>query len=289
MAQVLNRDTRFWAVDKLILAYFAFMAVMLAAWWNRIPGAAALLAWHIAGSAILIFEVKRPNPTSYLFRNWYPLLYVASCYKEMANVFPLARGVDFDSRLAALDQRIWGMQPVLWLAHRQTPLSTEVLQWIYTLFIPAVLLPAFVFWGKKRHPDFHYYAFLISLGYLASYAGYVIWPARGPRFLFHELSGMRLHGLWLFGGMQATLDRLESVAYDAFPSGHTELTILAWWSTRRLSKTWFGAYFSYTSAIIFATVYLRYHYTADVFAGALLAAVLIAAAPLLFRILEREV
>jgi membrane-associated phospholipid phosphatase len=89
--------------------------------------------------------------------------------------------------------------------------------------------------------------------------------------------------------MQTTLDKLESVAYDAFPSGHTELTILAWWSSQMLSKKWFGGYFAYTSAIIFATVYLRYHYTVDVFAGALLAVFLIAAAPFLYRAMQREV
>jgi len=38
--------------------------------------------------------------------------------------------------------------------------------------------------------------------------------------------------LWLFKGMQATLDRLESAYYDCFPSGHTLLTILAWWGSR---------------------------------------------------------
>lgn len=279
--------TRFWAVDKLILAYFGFMVLMLAAWWDRIPGAAGLLAWHILGSALLVFEVKRPNPTSWIFRNWYPLIYVASCYKEMANLFPLARHAVYDSELAQLDLRIWGVQPALWLAHIQTPLLTEILQWIYTAFVPAVLLVPILLWRRRRFGDFQYYAFLISLGYLASYLGYVIWPARGPRLFFPEFEHLPLRGLWLFHAMQSGLDRLESVAYDAFPSGHTELTILAWWSSRMLSKPWFGAYFAYTSAIIFATVYLRYHYTVDVFAGAMLSIFLIAATPFLYRTLQQ--
>jgi membrane-associated phospholipid phosphatase len=94
---------------------------------------------------------------------------------------------------------------------------------------------------------------------------------------------MPLQGLWLFNWMQATLDRLESANFDCFPSGHTELTILAWWSSRMVSKRLFQIYFAYTPFLIFATVYLRYHYTVDVFAGAALAFVLIAATPALFR------
>jgi membrane-associated phospholipid phosphatase len=289
LVKILNHDTRVWPVDKLILSYFCFISSMLIVWWNRIPTAAPLLAWHIAGSALVIFEIKRPNPTTWFFRNWYPLIYVAACYKEMANVLPLARGVNFDRQLADLDQRIWGLQPGVWLAKIQTPALTEAVQWIYTAFVPAVLLIAFIFWLQKRYGEFQYYAFLISLGYLASYLGYVLWPARGPRFLLKDFEGLPLQGMWLFHGMQTTLDKLESVAYDAFPSGHTELTILAWWSSRKLSKVWFGAYFAYTSGIIFATVYLRYHYTVDVFAGAILAVLLIAAAPLICRNFKRGV
>lgn len=289
MVEILKRDLRFWPVDYLILAYSAFMTALIALWWNRLPSAMALLAWHLIAAALLIYQVKRPNASSWIFRNWYPLIYVASCYKEMANVFPFARGVNFDQPLADLDQRLWGLQPGVWLAGIQTPALTEFLQWVYTLFVPAVLLVAILLWTRGRYADFQYYGFLISLGYLTSYLGYILWPARGPRFLLRDFDRLPLQGLWLFHGMQTTLDKLESVAYDAFPSGHTELTILAWWSSQMLSKKWFGGYFAYTSAIIFATVYLRYHYTVDVFAGALLAIFLIAAAPFLYRAMQREV
>ncbi len=51
-----------------------------------------------------------------------------------------------------------------------------------------------------------------------------------------------------------------------------------------ISKRLFRVYFAYTPSIIFATVYLRYHYTVDVLAGALVAILLIVASPLLYRI-----
>jgi membrane-associated phospholipid phosphatase len=112
-------------------------------------------------------------------------------------------------------------------------------------------------------------------------------PARGPRFLLKDLQHMPLQGLWLFKAMQSTLDRLESAHYDCFPSGHTELTILAWWGSRMVSHRLFKAYFAYTPLIIFATVYLRYHYSVDVLAGAVLAAGLILSAPMLYQKLSK--
>jgi membrane-associated phospholipid phosphatase len=279
----LKTGTSFWPVDKVILGYFACAIIILLGWWSRIPNAAWLLAGHLAGGAVVVYQVKRPNPTSWVFRNWYPLPYVASCYKEMALFVPAVRGTSSDQFLADLDYRVWGANPTVWLERISHPALTEFLQLIYTLFVPMVLIVAWQLWKRRRYDDFQWYAFLIALGFLASYVGYLCVPARGPRFLLTHLQHIPLQGLWLFQGMQSMLDTLESAHYDCFPSGHTELTILAWWGSRLLSNRWFGVYFAYTPCIIFATVYLRYHYTVDLLAGVLTAVFLILTAPVLYR------
>ena len=121
------------------------------------------------------------------------------------------------------------------------------------------------------------------MGYLVSYLGYLVIPARGPRFLLKHLEHVPLQGMWLFHGMQSMLDKLESAHYDCFPSGHTELTILAMWGSRMVSSRLFRIYLVYTPSIIFATVYLRYHYTVDVLAGIATALVLICVSPSVYR------
>jgi len=288
LAAVLGVWVRLWPVDKVILGYFGFAIVLIAGWWGSLPDAAWLLAFHVAGAGLLIYEIVRPNPTSWFFRHWYPLLYVAFCYKEMALFIPAVRRTDADRWLAGLDRAFWHANPTVWLERITSPGLTEFLQVIYTLFVPVVLLIAFLLWQQRRYTEFQYYAFLIALGYLVSYVGYLIVPARGPRFLLKDLQHVRLQGLWFFQGMQSTLDRLESAHYDCFPSGHTELTILAWWSTRKLTNPLFLPYFAYTLSIIFATVYLRYHYTIDVVAGVLVAAMILITAPSLYQYLKTK-
>ena len=278
---------RYWAVDKVILPYFGLTTLIILGWWSSLPDAPLLMFLHVVAVAALLYEIKRPNATSWFFRNWYALPYVASCYKEMALFIPAVRNTDADRWLADLDYRIWHAHPSVWLERIQTPWLTEYLQVVYTVFVPAVLLIPVLVWRRRRYADFQYLAFLIALGFLASYIGYIIVPARGPRFLLQHLQHTPLRGMWLFQSMQATLDRLESAHYDCFPSGHTELTVLAWWSARLISKRLFWGYFAYTLSIIFATVYLRYHYTVDVMAGAALAAGLILTAPVLFRKLSK--
>ena len=289
MDTILKADTHFWAVDKLILPYFAFTSAFVALYWRDIPNAGGWIVWQALLTILLLIQIKFPNPTTWVFRNWYPVIYVASCYKEMSVYLPLARHINYDQALADIDGRIWGIQPAVWLNGIQFPALTEYLQIVYTVFVPMAILPAFLLWRRRRYRDFRYLAFLIVIGYLASYVGYILVPARGPRILLKELDNMPLHGLWLFHGMQNMLDGLESIAYDCFPSGHTELTIIAWWGSRLVSPRWFLVYSIYTPSIIFATVYLRYHYTVDLFAGALLAAILIAVSPFLYRRLRHEV
>jgi membrane-associated phospholipid phosphatase len=280
-------DREFWAVDKIILAYFAASLIPIVGWWSQIPDAWFHFTWHLVAIALLIFEVKWPNPSSWVFRNWYMLFYVATCYKEMALFITAVGRPTADEALAAIDHRLWGANPSVALEQILSPVLTEVLQIVYTLFIPAVLLVAALLWRKRKYAEFQYYAFLIALGFLVSYIGYFLVPARGPRFLLKHLQHIPLQGLWFFQTMQSSLDRLESAHYDCFPSGHTELTILAWWGSRMVSNRLFKAYFAYTPPLIFATVYLRYHYSVDVLAGAVLAAGLIVSAPFAYRKLSR--
>jgi membrane-associated phospholipid phosphatase len=287
------KDTHFWAIDKVILGYFLLTGLLVFGWWKTLPQAPGLLVWHILGSALIVYEVKRPNPTSWLFRNWYPLPYVGYFYKEMALLIPAVRqddiSVQFSDRwLASLDFRIWGANPCVWLERILWPALVEWEQLLYTLFLPAVILVALLLWRKGRFVEFQYYAFLIGVGYLVSYIGYIFVPARGPRYLLNNLQHIPLQGLWLFRSMQDGLDRLESYHYDCFPSGHTELTLLACYSSRMVSKRWFYIYLAYTPFLIFATVYLRYHYTVDLAAGATAAFVLAATGPALYKKLSKR-
>jgi membrane-associated phospholipid phosphatase len=289
LAEILNRPgTQFWAVDKVILAYFAFTTALIIGWWTKLPDAGTLFTLHTVALLLILVEVKFPNPTSWIFRNWYPLPYVASCYKEMATLIPVVRGTDADQWLADLDLRFWHANPTVWLERVHTPVLTEFLQVVYTLFVPAVLWIAWLLWKRGETQKFQYYAFLIAIGFLVSYLGYLVVPARGPRFLLKNIQHFPLQGLWLFKAMQSTLDRLESAHYDCFPSGHTELTILAMWGSRMVSNRWFQVYFAYTPLIIFATVYLRYHYTVDLLAGGSVALLLILFAPALYALLSND-
>ena len=277
-----------WPVDKLLAGYLLGTGVLIAAFYGAVPRAGSLLFQHTAGIMLIAAAARYENRLTFVFRHWYPLPYVASQYKEMSVLIASIRRTDLDAALAALDLRIWGANPTVWLERITAPPLTELLEILYALFVPAVLLVAVLIWKRRDFARFRYYAFLISFGFLVSYMGYFLVPARGPRFLLAGLQHFELGGLWLFDSLRTGLDTLESAHYDCMPSGHVEMTVLAWWGSRWLSPALARGYFVYTWCIIFATVYLRYHYTVDVAAGAVLAAALISATPRIYEILGRR-
>ncbi len=282
MADPLTAEARFWPVDRLMLGYLAATGALIVAFWNRVPGAGWLAAAHLAGAAAIVIAARSGGRASDLFRFWYPLPYVAACYREMAVLIPALRGSDVDRTLAEWDLAIWGVHPTVWLERLQQPALTEFLQVAYSLFVPCVLLVPWLLWRRRRWADFRYCAFLIAAGFLVSYVGYLLAPARGPRFLLARLQSIELAGLWLYEPLRHGLDRLESAHWDCFPSGHVELTVLACLASRWISQNLFLAFSVYTVCVFFATVYLRYHYTVDVMAGVAVALILWVVAPHLY-------
>jgi membrane-associated phospholipid phosphatase len=273
-----------WPVDYVILGYFAVVTTIELVY--RMP---LLAAAHLAAAAIIWLAVRhRASRISHVFRHWYPLPYVAACYKEMAILIPVVHPWSADALLEHLDTVIWRTNPTIWLERWQNPVAVEALQIAYSAFVPAVLLAAAIFWQQRRLAEFRRYAFLIALGFLASYIGYLLVPARGPRFLLAAAHAPELRGLWLSGNLRTLLDRLESAHYDCFPSGHVELTMLAWWGSRSVSRNLSRRMAVYLIGVILATVYLRYHYTVDVIGGAVLAWVIIVASPRLYTLLSRK-
>ena len=161
------RTSRFCPVDKAILGYFVLTGLVVLGWWSTLPQAPGLLLWHLLGPALIVYQIKRPNRTTWVFRNWYPLPYVGYFYKEMALLIPAVRHSDIsgqfsDRWLANIDFHFWHANPCVWLERIQTPALTEFEQIVYSLFIPAVILVAVLLWRKGRFEEFQYYAFLIA-------------------------------------------------------------------------------------------------------------------------------
>ena len=98
-----------------------------------------------------------------------------------------------------------------------------------------------------------------------------------------DLQNAPLKGLWITKYLQNLLNTLENVQRDAFPSGHTAMTLLTMYFAKKYAKKYFYILLVIGSSLIFATIYLRYHYVIDVIAGFVLAYFVIVTGPLAYR------
>ena len=204
-------------------------------------------------------------------RWWYPALLIPFIFSELQHLVHPINPVDIDAQLMAIDYALFGVHPTVWFERFMVPWVTEYMQLAYVTFyfLPFILCAPLYRQGQ-------FLAFRVSLcalllSYYVSYLLYFLTPARGPRFYLAAYHTLPLTGLWLTTPLQATLDALEGIQRDAFPSGHTAIAIIVLAMAARYQRRLFYPLLVITVSLMISTVYLRYHYVIDVIAGVLLA------------------
>jgi membrane-associated phospholipid phosphatase len=283
--------------DEIALVYLIVVALLIFVFRGSIEQWGWFTVGHLVIATAIIWLAQAGNKQKtrqsaigsvikYL-RGWYAIPLISINYKELTYLIPRIHPRDFDSALAAIDHRMFGANPTVWLERITFPVLTEVLQFTYSTYYFLPLILGIILWRAKRADDFFFWVFIVFFGFYLSYAGYMAVPAIGPRFLpaIVEAQTKPLEGVWLFGAIRHLLDSAEGLTRDCFPSGHTELTLLVLYYSRKLHRRAFWWFVPFGVGIIVSTVYLRYHYVIDVIAGAFLAVMVILMAKPLFRLL----
>jgi len=278
-----------WPAEKIIIGNSIIVVCLLGVAARSDARAPLYIAAHAAAAGMLLALAGASSGVWGLVRHWFGLIYLPLCYKEIPYLVAALRLQPADYTLANWDQMMWKVDPVFRLSALQTPALVELLQIVYSLFIPGVLGLAILLWWRRSREEFRYGAFLLVVTFLISYLGYLFFPARGPRFMSYAAFHPALHGLWTFDLLQRLLDSAEGVQYDCFPSGHVAVVLVGCYIARRISPRVFCGFAVFAGLIMFSTVYLRYHYVIDVIAGIALAISLMAAAPWIYRRLGSRV
>jgi len=206
------------------------------------------------------------------FRDWYLLPVIPVLYLDICHLVYLINPPDADQLLIRLDRLAFaGRDPTVLLEAVTFPHLTEVLQIVYGsfYFLPFSLCLALYLRGERE--AFKTASTLILFGFYLSFIGYFLVPAIGPRHTLSDLQNLPLSGLWTFEALRGLLDVFPFPPRDCFPSGHTLVSVLTLSLAYRYLRHRFGLYLGWSSLLIFSTVYLRYHYVADVIAAVALA------------------
>ena len=263
------------APDVITCGYLTIIGLLATVFAERIPQWWYYPLTHaMLVLALGIFLLRLPPILTgrvRLVRWWYPALLIPFIFNELQYLVHPINPFDIDAQLMAIDYALFGVHPTVWFERFMVPWVTEYMQLAYVTFyfLPFILCTPLYRQGQFRAFRVSLCALLLS--YYVSYLLYFLTPARGPRFYLAEYHTLPLTGLWLTTPLQATLDALEGIQWDAFPSGHTAIAIIVLVMAARYQRRLFYPLLVITVSLMISTVYLRYHYVIDVIAGVLLA------------------
>lgn len=252
--------------DRLMIAYLAVTAALSIA---RTPDWPWRVAVHGAAIAVVIWLASHRGPlpaTLRFVRDWYPAISFPLLYKEVETLARAVGNWGLTGYVRQWEEGLWSGQPSLWMSERLPSIFlSEYLHFMYFAYI--LLLPAVGGWWyfSKQRPAFHELLFLLTATYLLNYLFYILLPVDSPFYLAprleEPLSDQFFYNLVHFfsarGGARG----------GAFPSSHVAVSTVVWLAAWRWQPRLALLITPVVLGVYAATVYGRFHYTLDVFAG----------------------
>lgn len=279
-------------LDRLNIIGMGLISLVALIFHSRVEHFVLIIVTNILVSfgILLLLNVdsrKKYKVTTFI-ANWYAIPLIFLTFKEMYFMVHPINPHDLDYILIKLDRIIFGTDPTAILDKLATPGLTEFLQICYSSFYILWLILGIDLLRHRNHEGFLFFLFLLMYGFYSSYAGYLIVPAIGPRFTLYDFAKLNkeLPGLYLTSILRDIINSGESITNvakaaslaqrDCFPSGHTEMTLITIATAIRYRTKSAMIIIPLGVGLIFATVYMRYHYGVDVIAGALVGIVVLA-------------
>jgi len=248
------------------------------------PEGWVLRATVFAGLLLVVLWLSRVRGKgTTMLRDFLPVLVVLLVFLLLQPLVVAVNPRRWDAALAALDGRWFRVLAAAWHgAFGRPAVFTDLAYLAYASFYLLPLAVGVLARLRLGPEGFEQVVFAILLGFYLSFLGYFLWPAEGPR-VPEALASAELGGGAISQAVRAFLHGAESTTLDAFPSGHTALSVLPAVLATRFFPRLAPLVWAWALAIVFATVYIGVHYVVDVAAGFFLAGFTLALAPWLSR------
>lgn len=257
------------------VVFILFILLSIAAWRLARPGALESLQFSVlygAGwflwMAYVVYFLPETSRVLQFLRGFGPWLAVMLSYNWVRYLIPAVHPGRYDQALRWMEISLWGQKAALWTqALFGHPYWTDFFCLLY-LGLFCWMFGFLFHYAFTRNPLYQRFMLGLMLIYMGGFAGYLFFPAAGPRYAFPQewvwLNGGTLFHMtnWIVSHMGAKL--------DVFPSLHAALsTYLLFWQAeyQKIGVVW-GL--PLALGIWLSTVYLGFHYFPDLMGGAVL-------------------
>ncbi len=273
------------ASNAVTILFLIFLMILSIIYSNRIEYFEEILIVDII-VILLIYSINSLKNNKYLFLRllYYllPILIIMIVFKQLNFMIDEISGFIIDFQLIEIDKFLFGKNPSLFFNQIANPFITEILQISYTSYYLLPIVLAFELHIFKKYVQVEYLIFLVLFGFFLSYLGYFLFPAIGPRFFLTDFSKINeiLPGLFFTNFIRESINAGEGlskstqfpileVQRDAFPSGHTDITLIITYLAFKFNSRFKFIFLIIAILILISTIYLWYHYVIDLIAGAI--------------------
>jgi hypothetical protein len=261
-----------------LLPHEWFFGTFLLVHWLRLVAADGVLDPYallyatllIANVAVIARCQRQPTDLRWKVRLWFYPVAMNAAFFTMGQTVAIVYPGRCDDALAAIDSALFGDMLSVRTGEIASPVVTEIFSICYFLYFPYLFVSWFyAAWrGLPLLRQLFTGMFTIfGIGFL----GYSFVPAAGPHLAFPDAFSGPLQG-WVMTRLNAAVVAGGSNGVDVFPSLHCAMSAFMLFFDRRHSPWRYRLYLVPCIGLWFATIYLRYHYFADVVVGFFLAA-----------------
>jgi membrane-associated phospholipid phosphatase len=261
--------------DRLTLAYLVFSTTLIAVCHQNIPRWVTLLPIHFGLMAMIVGLAQaraRKVRGLNLLSHWYPTLLFLFFFEEIGLIVHAIFPGWFDDILIKADYALFGAHPTVWIEQFSGYWLSEYMQLVYMSYFLLTIGLGGRLWLRGRREEFGVFIASTCAAYYLCYVIFVFFPIESPHHTLRHLQQVELAG----GPFTAFINLIEKhgrVHGGAFPSAHVAgsvVVLISAWRFARKIGYWLTPL---VLSICVATVYGRYHYVMDVFAGILMAAI----------------
>ena len=258
--------------EWILVAFFAFITAITPFFPNRphlgFRPLVELIAVLAALTILSNFERGRWIQPVSRVRDWLPILFTLLAFREMELFLPLSFDGRLESEWIGLDQTLLDRYHLRAAVESLGPVIPLYLEMCYLLVYGVGAICVGILYGSGKRASVDRFWVLYLTGTLLAYALFPYFPSQPPRIVFPGLDNP--HVVTWARQLNLFILKKATIHVGVFPSAHVSSAFACAWAMflllpQRKRVGWILAV--YAASVGIATIYGRYHYTADVIAG----------------------
>jgi membrane-associated phospholipid phosphatase len=267
-----NRIPNYLLLEKATFIYMVVLSGLILFFHTNLPHWLSLLGFNLCICLFMFVVAQGINHRTggwwYFFRHFYPLLFFIALYEENRYLIHMVFPNMFDNLVNQFELAIFGVHPTVWMQSFISFGLSEYMMFAYFCYYFLLLVLGLGLFRSNKIKQLDDLYFTITVTFFISFLGFIFFPVAGPRFALADLYQRELGG-GLISHFVHNFMYSAGIHGAAMPSSHVAVALVVLVYAKRHHRILFYVLSPLVLSLFAATVYGRFHYVSDVFAGLL--------------------